>query len=237
MDAQHFPAGGHPARAVGLQEPVIPQLRNINTFHSASSGGATGPASRLGGLLSKGHCAASPASQGSWGSQEHCQVDPMLLLIGKLRPRMGQDLPKVTGELRVESKPLILSQAWVLMDSQASLQQETQLRQRKAGSPAVGAPLSGHRIVPTDMSWWTSLNIQCVCTEAPVSPLASACLDLSLYLFMWHLPPRSLCALCSQEPLPLFCRISPRQRELSGTLSARVTENLPHQAKHDQGAG
>lgn len=67
-------------------------------------------------MLSKGHCAASPASRESSESHEHCQVDLMLLWIGKLRPRTGQDLPKVTWESRVEPKPLILSQARVLMD-------------------------------------------------------------------------------------------------------------------------
>lgn len=75
----------------------------------------------------------------------------MLLLIGKLRPRMGRGLPKVTWESGAESKPLILSRAWLLPDSWASLEQESQLRQREAGSLPFGALLSGHKVVLTSM--------------------------------------------------------------------------------------
>lgn len=131
-----------------------------------------------------------PASQETWGSPEHHWVDPMLLLIGNLRPRMGRDLPKVPRQSGAESKPLMLSQAWFLPDSRASLEKETQLRQREAGSPAFGALFSGCGIVPTDTSMWTALNIQCVCTEALVSPLAKAYLDPPVHLSKWHLPPR-----------------------------------------------
>lgn len=132
---------GTQARAVCLLEPGIAQLRTINTFHVASSGGSNILAHRLGGLLSKGHHAA-PLS---------CPVDPMLLLIGKLRPGTDGDLPKVAWESGAESKPLKLSQARVPMDSRPHYSQKH--GSGRGRQPAcTGTFLSGRGMAPIAMS-------------------------------------------------------------------------------------
>lgn len=74
---------------------------------------------------------------------------------------MGGDLPKVTWESGAKSKPLILSQARVLMDSRPHYSEKYGAGRGRQAARTV--PLfSGRGMVPIDRSMRAALNVQCV---------------------------------------------------------------------------
>lgn len=146
--------------------------------------------SRPGGLLSKDTVYLGPLPE-SWESPERHRGDPVLLLMGKLRPGRPVTWPRPLGNWGQSPTPAT-EPSLVSTRLCALFEQEAQSSGEDEG--LLCGHSGDHCPAPTAFM------------PKPRPPLTRARLDPSMLLSKWHLPAGSLGVLCSHSSQsPFLC--------------------------------